>query len=204
MELEIVNINDLISPDYNPRRISDKDKEKLKQSITEFDYIEPIIVNDVNNHIIGGNQRYNALKELGYEEIEVVYTHIEDLNREKSANIALNKISGDWDTVKLENVLSELSTTELDLTGFDKFEIELFKNEELDTSDLMDYETSDDELPDDYVDVTGHDANKNYVVSIAFPSKEEANVFVEAMGCEKTMKRDTLQLHIDELNMDLY
>ena len=202
MELEIVNINDLISPDYNPRRITDKDKEKLKQSITEYDYIEPIIVNDVNNHIIGGNQRYNALKELGYTEIEVVYIHEPDMSREKALNVALNKIHGDWDTMKLEDLLNDINFETLNLTGFDDYELELFRNDELNVSDLLSGEDEDYGLPDDYMDVTGHVANKNFVLSIAFPSKEDCNRFVEYFGCEKTMKRDTLQLHIDELNIE--
>ena len=39
MELEIVNINDLISPDWNPRHITDNELEKLKKSIDEFGYV---------------------------------------------------------------------------------------------------------------------------------------------------------------------
>lgn len=202
MELEIVNINDLISPDYNPRRITEKEKEKLKQSITEFDYIEPIIVNRVNNHIIGGNQRYSVLKELGYEEIEVVYIDEEDPNREKALNIALNKISGDWDTMKLEDILNELNFDSLNLTGFDEYELELFRNDDLDVSDLLGNEGEEYELPDDYMDVTGHDANKSYLLTIGFPSQDDVNKLLEYLECPKRMTRDTIQLMYTDIDWE--
>ena len=204
MELEIVNINDLISPDWNPRHITDNELEKLKKSIDEFGYVAPVIVNKHNNHIVGGNQRILAMKQLGYEEVEVVYIEEPSLEREKALNIALNKISGNWDTVKLDDLLNELELDELKLTGFDDFELELFRNDELDVSDLLNYENSDDdELPDDYMDVTGDIANKNFVVSIGFPSKDEANGFLQFLGCGKRIvNRDTIQLRTDELEID--
>ena len=79
MQIEKANIQDLISPDWNPRQITEEELKKLQVSLEEFGYIEPIIVNDVNNHIVGGNQRCKALKQLGYTEVDVVYVHIEDL-----------------------------------------------------------------------------------------------------------------------------
>ena len=81
---------------------------KLKRSITELGYSEPIIVNDVNNVIISGNQRYRALQELGTEEIEVIFIHEPVLAREKALNIALNKIDGEWDDSKLITLINEI------------------------------------------------------------------------------------------------
>ena len=128
MNIEKVKVTELISPEWNPRQISNDELEKLKNSLTEFGYIEPIIVNDVNMHIVGGNQRLKALQDLGYDEVDVIYVHIEDINKEKACNVALNKISGDWDYDKLEIVLEEieLSTIDVSLTGFDDLELEQF------------------------------------------------------------------------------
>lgn len=125
MKIEKANINDLISPDWNPRQITEDELKKLETSLNEFGYIEPIIVNDVNNHIVGGNQRAKALQLLGYTEVDVVYVHIEDLAKEKACNVALNKISGDWDNDKLKVVLEEIELSPLDirLTGFDELEL---------------------------------------------------------------------------------
>lgn len=125
MKIEKANINTLISPDWNPRQITEEELRKLETSLNEFGYIEPIIVNDVNNHIVGGNQRAKALRQLGYTEVDVVYVHIEDIAKEKACNVALNKISGDWDNDKLKIVLEdiELSDIDISLTGFEEIEL---------------------------------------------------------------------------------
>ena len=60
MEIKKAPVKDLISPDWNPRQITNEELEKLKTSLEEFGYIEPIIINDVNNHVVGGNQRLRA------------------------------------------------------------------------------------------------------------------------------------------------
>ena len=75
--------------------------------------------------MVGGNQRLKALIALGYTEVDCVYVHIEDLNKEKACNVALNKISGDWDEDKLRVVLEdiELSPIDIKLTGFDELEL---------------------------------------------------------------------------------
>ena len=131
MDVETVNIDKLISPDYNPRHITPAAMESLKQSINEFGYVTPIIVNDVNNHIIGGNQRYEALKQLGYTEIDVSYVHITDINREKLLNIRLNNNSGDWDIGKLDTIFQDLELTgfDLTLTGFETEKLQPIEHE---------------------------------------------------------------------------
>lgn len=152
MNIEKANINELISPDWNPRQITEEELQKLETSLNEFGYIEPIIVNDVNNHIVGGNQRCKALKQLGYDEVDVVYVHIEDLAKEKACNVALNKISGDWDEDKLRVVLEEIELSPIDvsLTGFD--EIELTKME---VKEPVDVAEDDFEVPsEEEVEVT--------------------------------------------------
>ena len=151
MKIEKVNISDLISPDYNPREITPAEMEKLKTSIQEFGYCDPIIVNEVNNHIVGGNQRYFALKELEYTEVDVVYIHEEDSNREKALNIALNKISGEFDEVKLNQIFTEMKLDGFDainLTGFEDYEIqELSFVNDINFDD--DFDLSDDDLSED-------------------------------------------------------
>ena len=131
MQTEKVNMESLVSPEYNPRTITSEEMEKLKNSINEFGYVDPIIVNRVNNHIVGGNQRFLALKELGYDEVDVIFIDEEDINREKALNIALNKISGDWDEEKLENIFQDLEFNGFDLTftGFDNVELQDFNIE---------------------------------------------------------------------------
>ena len=151
MEIVKVDINELISPEYNPRQITDDEMEKLKNSINEFGYVAPIIVNKHNNHIVGGNQRYEALKSLGYTDVDVVFVDEPDLNREKALNIALNKISGEWDEVKLNQIFTEMKFAGFDkvsLTGFEDYEVqELSFINDINYDD--DFDLTDDDLSED-------------------------------------------------------
>lgn len=151
MEIFKVDINELISPEYNPRQITDEEMEKLKNSINEFGYIAPIIVNKHNNHIIGGNQRYEALKSLGYTDVDVVFVDEPDLNREQAINIALNKISGEWDFIKLADILDDLELNDFDisLTGFDDLELENFGIEDPKEHEPVEVVEDDYEEPDE-------------------------------------------------------
>lgn len=131
MKIEKVPINRLISPNYNPRQISDEEMNKLKRSIEEFGYVEPIIVNKHNMHIIGGNQRFKVLKqlskELNIENIDVIFIEETDPNREKALNIALNKIQGEFDFSKLGEIFNQMAIDGFDIstTGFEDFEINM-------------------------------------------------------------------------------
>jgi len=125
MEIRKVKTKDIKYAPYNPRKISDDMFEKLKRSIEEFGYIEPIIVNKRNMQVVGGNQRLKALNDLGIEEVEAVMVDLDDM-KEKALNIALNKISGRWDYPKLKDVLEEIDVGvfNVELTGFSFPEME--------------------------------------------------------------------------------
>jgi len=127
MELKKINIDDIQPAPYNPR-IDIKGNagfyKKLKNSIEKFGYVEPIIYNKRTGHIVGGNQRYQILKDKGIKEIEVVEIDLPEQD-EKALNIALNKISGDWDFPKLNELILDLEEQDYDieLTGFDEKEL---------------------------------------------------------------------------------
>jgi len=130
LEIKKVKVKDIKYAPYNPRKISDEVLEKLKRSIQEFGYVEPIIVNKRTMNIVGGNQRLKALKDLGVEEVQAVIVDLDDTH-EKSLNLALNKISGEWDYPKLKDLLEELDTGEIDIeiTGFGMEELEQLMTE---------------------------------------------------------------------------
>lgn len=134
MKIEKIKIEKLKPAEYNPRKDlkpEDEEYQKIKKSITEFGYVAPVIVNS-NMTVIGGHQRLKILKELGYIDVECVIVDL-DSNKEKALNIALNKISGDWDNDKLEELLSELKQTDIDMdvTGFSFDEVENILKETL-------------------------------------------------------------------------
>ena len=133
MQIEKLKIEHLLPAEYNPRKDlkpGDAEYEKLKRSIQEFGYVEPIIWNRNTSHIIGGHQRLKILLDLGYTEVECVVVDMSE-DKEKALNIALNKISGAWDQEKLALLITDLQGTDFDvsLTGFDPAELDdLFKD----------------------------------------------------------------------------
>ena len=126
MKIKFVDPELLKSAAYNPRQISREELNKLIKSIKQFGFVDPALVRKQDNMIVGGHQRVKAAQELGLKEIPVVYLDITE-NDAKLLNVALNKISGDWDEDKLTELLAELQffddVDEL-LTGFDEDELD--------------------------------------------------------------------------------
>ncbi|MGI6316186.1 MAG: site-specific DNA-methyltransferase [Christensenellales bacterium] len=133
MLIEKIPTDRLIPADYNPRRDlkpGDPEYEKLKRSLEEFGYVEPVIWNKTTSHVVGGHQRLKVLLDMGITEVECVVVEM-DAEKEKALNVALNKISGDWDKDKLALLIADLQGADFDvsLTGFDPGEIDdLFKD----------------------------------------------------------------------------
>lgn len=133
IRIESIPIRNINAAAYNPRKDlkpSDAEYMKLKKSIDEFGYIEPIVVNRRTGNIVGGHQRFKILVDEGYTEVECVVVNLAE-KREKALNVALNKISGEWDTDKLKAVLSELDEADLVLSGFDLLELDNLFNDSL-------------------------------------------------------------------------
>lgn len=133
MLIEKKNTADLLPADYNPRKDlkpGDAEYEKLKRSIEQFGYVEPVIWNKTTGRVVGGHQRLKVLVDMGITEVECVVVEMDE-SQEKALNIALNKISGDWDKDKLALLIADLQGADFDvsLTGFEPAEIDdLFKD----------------------------------------------------------------------------
>ena len=134
MQIEKKNVKELLPADYNPRKDlkpGDPEYEKLKRSIEQFGYVEPVIWNEQTGRVVGGHQRLKVLTDMGITEVDVVVVSLSD-EKEKALNIALNKISGAWDNEKLALVIADLQGTDFDvsLTGFDPEELDdLFRDD---------------------------------------------------------------------------
>ncbi|MDP3057908.1 MAG: ParB N-terminal domain-containing protein, partial [bacterium] len=81
MRIEKIQSGRLNPAVYNPRKDlkpGDKEYEKLKRSIEEFGYVEPIIWNRQTDNVVGGHQRLKILLELGYTEIDCVVIDLDE------------------------------------------------------------------------------------------------------------------------------
>jgi DNA modification methylase len=128
MIVQKIPVSEINPAKYNPRKDlkpGDPAYEKLKRSMTEFGYVEPIIWNEETGNIVGGHQRYKILLEEGHTEVECVVVKL-PADKEKALNVALNKVTGDWEVKALAELLNDLNEQDFDLTltGFDAAEIE--------------------------------------------------------------------------------
>ena len=130
-ELKVLPISVLKPAEYNPRKKlkkGDKEYKKILDSIEEFGFADPLVVN-ADMTIIGGHQRLTVAQDLGYTEVPCAVVDI-DKTREKALNIALNKITGQWDDNLLAELLEDIANSgdfDIGKTGFDPPEIgELF------------------------------------------------------------------------------
>ena len=140
MKIENRLIADLKPAEYNPRQISTKQYNDLKESIKKFSLVDPIIINK-DNTVIGGHQRLKICKELKHIDIDCV---VLDLSKEdeRELNIRLNKSGGEWDFDILAN---QFDIEELKDWGFKEIELG---------------------LNIDKIDVEEEPKNDNYIITI--------------------------------------
>jgi ParB-like chromosome segregation protein Spo0J len=117
-------ISELSPAKYNPRTISSDSLGRLTKSLSELGNLQPITWNAKTGNIVGGHQRLKCYSALGKDEVEVWAVWLDEA-QEKAANIALNKLSGEFDMPKLKDILEEIDVGEIDvdITGFSLEEI---------------------------------------------------------------------------------
>lgn len=142
LSMRVLTLADIEPATYNPRTMSDDMMERLCAGIREFGIVEPIVVNASGGapyRIVGGHQRAEACRRLGIDEIPAIFVDLPKGGpKEKALNLALNKISGDWDKEKLEAILGDIAGKEIDimLTGFGQDEVDKILGE-LSTGDTF-------------------------------------------------------------------
>jgi len=117
MQIEHVEISRLNPAPYNPRHISDEMLAKLSAGLDEFGFVQPVVANRRTGTVVGGHQRIKAAEKRGDTTVPVFWVDLDE-GREKALNLALNKISGEWDDEMLMRLLAEMDDADLQLTGF--------------------------------------------------------------------------------------
>ena len=125
--MEIVNkrLEELKPYEKNPRK-NDKAVERVANSIKEFGFKVPIII-DKNGIIVAGHTRYKASKKLGLKEVPCIIA--DDLNEEqiKAFRLADNKVSeeAEWDFELLDEELDDILNIDMSDFGFERIEEEI-------------------------------------------------------------------------------
>ena len=163
MEIRKVKVSDLRPAEYNPRqdlKPGDREYEKIARSIDEFGYVEPIVWNETTGNIVGGHQRLKILIERGETEVEVSVVRLNE-HDEKVLNVALNKITGRWDTGKLTDLLKELQAEgAMEVTGFEDWELDALS---------MQYDHIDDLLNEDFSEFAAKESKDTFTMTFTLP-----------------------------------
>jgi DNA modification methylase len=141
INIQYYKANDLIMAEYNPRQLTKDQYAQLKDSLTRFGLVDPLIVNkhkSRKNILVGGHQRLKIAKEMGMDKIPCVEVDL-PLDQEKELNIRLNKNVGEWDYDSLANYFD---VSELMEWGFSNDELQFYEDEP--EQGLID----DDEIPE--------------------------------------------------------
>ena len=161
MEIRTLKATEIKAADYNPRKDlqpEDAEYKKLRRSIEEFGYVEPIIWNERTGNVVGGHQRLKVLLEKGAQEIECVVVGLD----ENSRNVLLNKVKGRWDIGKLADLLQELDEAgAMEATGFEDWELQ---------SLLMQYDHIKDLMEEDFSDYSSEKERSTSTMTFSLPA----------------------------------
>ena len=164
MRIRTLKAAEIKAAEYNPRRDlqpEDAEYEKLRRSIEEFGYIEPIIWNERSGNVVGGHQRLKVLLEKGVEDIEAVVVDLGDKD-EKILNVLLNKVKGRWDIGKLADLLQQLDEAgAMELTGFEDWELQ---------SLLMQYDHIKDLMEEDFSGYSDEKERSTFTMTFSLPA----------------------------------
>ncbi len=133
-DFQLVDIHKLIPYVNNARTHSKEQITKLRSSLREFGFINPVII-DKEFNIIAGHGRVMAAKEEDYSEVPCVFVEHLTETQKKAYILADNRMALDagWDEEMLAVEMEELQTLgfDLGLTGFDEKELaDLFATDE--------------------------------------------------------------------------
>lgn len=165
MEFEVKRIADMNRAAYNPRvdlQPEDEEYQAIERSLKRHGLVQPIVWNRRTNTVVSGHQRLTVLEAQGETEVTVSVVDLDDI-QEKELNVALNKITGEWDDDKLSVILNELGEEATD-TGFTLPEIDVLRDEL--KSYFDDLTTPDEKEPTE-------EPEESFLLSLTFDAADE-------------------------------
>ena len=179
-----LKISELKPSEYNPRKWSEDQLTKLRESIEKFGIVDPLIVNNHGsrkNIVIGGNMRLKVLKEMGFKKVPVIFLNLDE-NQERDLNVRLNKTGGDWDF----DLLKEFDEDLLADIGFDSKELDvIFDDEDLEEKNTFDLEKELDKVGIEEINVKKGDVYQLGDSRLMCGDSTIPEDFAKLMGDEK-------------------
>ena len=112
-EVKLVKLSEIRLNKYNPNVVPDEIMEQLERRIEEEGFLQPVLLRniepegEVKYEVIDGEHRFLAAKKLDYEEIPSIIVD-KKLPEAMLATINMNKLRGEFDTLKLAEVIHTL------------------------------------------------------------------------------------------------
>ena len=128
-EIVSLSVNDLIPYDSNPKIHSEDQIQQLADSIREWGWTVPILI-DENQTVLAGHGRLYAAKKLGMDNVPCVIANNWSEDQKKAYIIADNRLAqnGSWDHKLLNEQLAQLSESfDINLAGFSNTDIDLLQ-----------------------------------------------------------------------------
>ena len=171
------NIDELIPYEKNAKKHDEKQIDGVAESIKQFGWQQPIVV-DKNNVVVIGHARLLAAKKLGISDVPVVVADNLTDAQIKALRIADNKLNeSDWDNellgIDIKDIFEEIDMTDF---GFSDFEISMFTED-------FDPEPYDDDLLKEYEDHAEEFLKKKRVM-ITY-TEEQEDAICEFLGIDR-------------------
>lgn len=155
----------------NAKKHNKEQVEQIANSIKEFGFTQPVII-DKHDCVVAGHGRILGAKKAGLKQVPTVC--LDELTEEqiKAYRLVDNKLNeSEWDYSLLDEEIEQLTDIDMDLFGFD---------ESVDLTDAFEYETKDK-------------VEKNFfVVSLAFP-KEEKQIIMKYLNKNKEKVQEMIR-----------
>ena len=118
MQIEMISVNDLVPYEKNPRK-NDQSVDKVAESIREFGFRSPVVI-DRHNVVVCGHTRLKAAKKLKLQTVPCI--RADDLTDEqiRAYRLADNKAGEDseWDMDLLDEELADIFDLDMERFGF--------------------------------------------------------------------------------------
>lgn len=186
--VEELHRSKLSNATYNPRKINDKERDKLKAALQRHGLVAPITWNKRTGNIVGGHQRISIMDTLMKTADYKLSVAVIDCDeaREKELNILLNnqQAMGSWDMAALKDMFADEDVS-LAGAGFDLTDmIQMFGDDSVDDrqEDLSELAQKLSEISSLYSGAQAKNKKKfeeeNFLV-LVFENNEQLSGFVE-------------------------
>ena len=184
----------LTAATYNPRKITDQERDKLKAALKKHGLVAPVIWNKKTGNLVGGHQRISIMDSLmGSQQYKLQVSVIDvDAKREKEINVLLNnsQAMGSFDLDLLKNVFAD---GDVDITGagFNQQDmVQMFGTGVFDdrAKDLAEFTSHLAKIHDEYDAVAAanqaREGGENYLVFV-FQSSAQVDALIAMLGWEE-------------------